>query len=143
MKLHEITTTLGKKSKRVGRGIGSGKGKTAGRGTKGQNSRTGGGVRPGFEGGQTPLIRRIPKLKGFKSRNVKPTVITLNDLNKLAPGSKVNSETLIAAGIIEKGEAYKIVLTGTLNKKLVLDTESVSKGAKEAIEKSEEVKASK
>ena len=133
MKIHEITTQLGRKSKRVGRGIGSGRGKTAGRGTKGQNSRTGGGVRPGFEGGQTPLIRRIPKLKGFKSVHAKATVVTLSDLNALTSGAKVNDETLIKAGIIEKGQIYKIVATGKVSKKLVIDTDRISKGAAEAI----------
>ncbi|KKQ94617.1 MAG: 50S ribosomal protein L15 [candidate division CPR2 bacterium GW2011_GWC2_39_10] len=136
MKLHEITQKVGKKSKRIGRGIGSGRGKTAGRGTKGQNSRTGGGVRPGFEGGQTPLIRRIPKLKGFKSRNPKAKVINLDDLNKLSDGAKINDGTLVASGLILKGQKYKILNSGNLEKKLTLDTESVSKEAKKIIDKS-------
>ena len=136
MKLHEITQKVGKKSKRIGRGIGSGRGKTAGRGTKGQNSRTGGGVRPGFEGGQTPLIRRIPKLKGFKSRNPKAKVINLDDLNKLSDGAKINDGTLVASGLILKGQKDKILNSGNLEKKLTLDTESVSKEAKKIIDKS-------
>jgi len=135
MKLHEITQKIGRKSKRIGRGIGSKRGKTAGQGTKGQKSRTGGGVRPGFEGGQTPLIRRIPKLKGFKSRNPKAKVINLDDLNKLPDGAKINEMTLVKAGLILSGQKYKILNSGSLEKKLTLDTESVSKEARKAVEK--------
>lgn len=135
MRIDEITTQLGRKAKRLGRGIGSGKGKTAGRGTKGQNSRSGGGVRPGFEGGQTPLIRRTPKFRGFRSTHPKDQVITLSDLNDLKEGSKINEESLIKAGLLKKGVSFKIVKTGKLEKKLVLDTEKVTKGAKEVIEK--------
>lgn len=141
MKLNEVLETQGKNKKRIGRGIGSKRGKTAGRGTKGQKSRTGGGVRPGFEGGQTPFIRRIPKLKGFKSLRPENKVITLSDLNILSNGAKINDETLAGAGIIKKGEAYKIVNTGALEKKLDLQTEFVTKGAAEAIKKKATAKA--
>ncbi|KKR33762.1 MAG: 50S ribosomal protein L15 [candidate division CPR2 bacterium GW2011_GWC1_39_9] len=86
--------------------------------------------------GQTPLIRRIPKLKGFKSRNPKAKVINLDDLNKLSDGAKINDGTLVASGLILKGQKYKILNSGNLEKKLTLDTESVSKEAKKIIDKS-------
>lgn len=143
MKLHEVVTKLGRKSKRLGQGIGSGKGKTSGKGHKGQNARSGGGVRPGFEGGQTPFIRRIPKFKGFRSVHAKALIVTLSDLNKLKEGSKVNAETLTEAGLIKKGQKFKIVKTGALEKKLSVDTEAITKGAAEAIAQVGTAKASK
>src|SRR5438270_11023419 len=101
MKIHELNVASGENRKRIGRGIGSGKGKTAGRGTKGQNSRTGGGVRPGFEGGQNPLAKRLPKSRGFKSLN--PTnyqVVNIGDLGVFKAGATVDSEGLKKASLI-------------------------------------------
>ena len=96
MKLHELKPAAGSKKapKRVGRGTGSGLGRNAGKGEKGQNARSGGGVRPGFEGGQMPLFRRMPK-RGFKNVNRKEyAIINLNDLNRFDDGSEVNIDTL-------------------------------------------------
>src|SRR5438270_3004386 len=100
MKIHELNVASGENRKRIGRGIGSGKGKTAGRGTKGQNSRSGGGVRAGFEGGQNPLSKRLPKKRGFRA--ISPTVFTEINLNHLESlkGTMVTNESLLEAGII-------------------------------------------
>src|SRR3954454_18938636 len=100
MKIHELTLTAAKPRKRVGRGIGSGKGKTAGRGTKGQNSRTGGGVRVGFEGGQNPLAKRLPKKRGFKSvSRIDYQVINLSQIAGLK-AALVTPESLFAAKLV-------------------------------------------
>ncbi len=104
MKLNELVAAPGSRQsgRRLGRGIGSGLGKTSGKGHKGQNARSGGGVRPGFEGGQTPLFRRLPK-RGFKNRNAKVyTEVTLSMLEKLENGTEVTAESLIESGIIKK-----------------------------------------
>ncbi len=104
MKLNELKPAEGSKKAafRVGRGHGSGNGKTAGRGHKGQNARSGGGVRPGFEGGQMPLYRRLPK-KGFTNIFAKSyTQINVSDLNKFADGTEVTAEVLKAEGIVKK-----------------------------------------
>src|SRR6185369_4240525 len=101
MKIHELNLTSKTDRKRVGRGIGSGYGKTAGRGTKGQNARTGGGVRPGFEGGQNPLAKRLPKKRGFAALSrVEYQVVNLGQLNRLREGSTVDAEALAKAGLI-------------------------------------------
>ena len=120
--------------KRVGRGIGSGLGKTSGRGHKGQKARTGGGVRRGFEGGQTPLYRRLPK-RGFKNIHAKNyTEVTLTMLNK-ATTEEVTAESLIADGIISKAnDGIVILATGNLEKKLVVKAKRFTKAAKEKIE---------
>ncbi len=94
---------------RKGRGISAGKGKTAGRGTKGQKSRTGKKLRPGFEGGQMPLAQRLPKKRGFKSRNLKPQAVRIEKLNILKDGTTVDIESLRKAGIIRSVSA-KVVL---------------------------------
>lgn len=104
MKIHELELTAKKDKKRLGRGIGSGTGKTAGRGTKGQNARTGGGVRVGFEGGQTQLSQRLPKVRGFKSKN--PTnyqVVNVGSLTRFKTG-KVDAAMLAQAGLVKKSD---------------------------------------
>ena len=120
--------------KRVGRGIGSGLGKTSGRGHKGQKARSGGGVRRGFEGGQTPLYRRLPK-RGFTNIHAKKyTEVTLNMLNKSSK-EEVTAETLVADGIISKvNDGIVILATGNLQKKLTVKAVRFTKTAKEKIE---------
>ncbi len=120
--------------KRKGQGIGSGLGKTAGRGQKGQNSRSGGGVRPGFEGGQIPFFQRLPK-RGFKNVNRKEyAVINLSDLNVFENGTEVTLETLIKAGLVKKTfDGVKVLGNGTLEKKLTVKASKFSASAETAI----------
>ena len=135
MKLDELSPAQeGKTRTRVGRGIGSGLGKTSGRGHKGQKARTGGGVRRGFEGGQTPLNRRLPK-RGFTYIHAKNyTEVTLTMLNK-ATTEEVTAESLIADGIISKANDGIVVLaTGNLEKKLAVKAKRFTKAAQEKIE---------
>src|SRR3990167_3629800 len=98
MKIHDLKALTKQSRKRVGRGISAGQGKTAGRGTKGQNARTGGGVRPGFEGGQNPFMHRVPKRRGFKSRAAKTEVIHTDQLNHFK--GNVTLDSLAKAGLI-------------------------------------------
>ncbi len=137
MKLHELTYTEGARhtKKRVGRGTGSGTGKTAGRGMKGQKSRSGGGTRPGFEGGQTPLFQRLPK-RGFTNYTRKEyTIINLDALNKFEDGTKVTPELLVQSGLAKQVKTgIKILGSGVLEKKLEISAHKFSKSAKEAIE---------
>ena len=135
MKLDELTPAQSTKARtRVGRGIGSGLGKTSGRGHKGQKARSGGGVRRGFEGGQTPLYRRLPK-RGFTNIHAKTyTEVTLTMLNK-ATTEEVTAESLIADGIISKAnDGIVILATGNLEKKLAVKANRFTKAAKEKIE---------
>ena len=135
MDLGNLPASVERKArKRVGRGIGSGSGKTSTRGQKGQKSRTGGGVRRGFEGGQTPLYRRLPK-RGFKNFNHKNyTEVTLTMLNK-SEATDVTADTLLAEGIIGKINDGIVVLgTGTLEKKLNVKAARFTKTASEKIE---------
>ena len=135
MKLGELKPSVEKKSrKRLGRGIGSGNGKTAGRGHKGQKARSGGGVRRGFEGGQTPLYRRLPK-RGFNNIHAKNyTEVTLTMLNK-STVADVTAETLLADGIIGKvNDGIVILATGKLEKKLNVKATRFTAKAKEEIE---------
>ena len=121
--------------KRLGRGIGSGLGKTAGKGTKGQNSRSGGGVRPGFEGGQLPLFQRLPKI-GFHnpSRN-EYAIVNIASLNVFEDGSVVDTEALIKAGLVNDIlDGTKILGQGELTKKLTVKANKFSESAKKAIE---------
>ncbi|HIV10570.1 MAG TPA: 50S ribosomal protein L15 [Candidatus Faeciplasma avium] len=138
MKLHDLAPAEGssKASKRVGRGHGSGWGKTAGKGHKGQNARSGGGVRPGFEGGQTRLARRIPK-RGFNNIfAAKYTAINVSDLEKFVDGTVVDGELLVAAGVVKKcGNGIKVLGGGELTKKLTVKAAAYSASAKEKIEK--------
>ena len=126
-----------KARKRVGRGPGSGTGKTAGRGENGQNSRSGGGVRIGFEGGQTPLFRRLPK-RGFSNARFKKVyaVINLDDLNKFDDGAEVTPEILKDMGLVKNTlDGLKVLGNGTLEKKLTVKANKFSSTAKEQIEK--------
>ena len=135
MKLGELKPAEGRVSRRrVGRGIGSGLGKTSGRGPKGQKARSGGGVRRGFEGGQTPLYRRLPK-RGFNNINAKDyTEVTLTMLNK-STVTDVTAETLLADGIIGKvNDGIVILATGKLDKKLNVKATRFTAKAKEEIE---------
>ena len=138
MNLHEMKYNDGARrdTKRLGRGQGSGQGKTAGKGHKGQNSRSGGGVAIGFEGGQTPLYKRIPK-RGFTNFTRKEyAVINLVDLNKFEDGAVVTPEILKEAGIVKKQlDGIKVLGKGTLDKKLSVKCNKISASAKEAIEK--------
>lgn len=137
MKLHELKPAEGsrKERNRVGRGIGSGNGKTAGKGHKGQNARSGGGVRPGFEGGQNPLFRRLPK-RGFTNINRKEyAIVNLDALNRFENGSEVTSELLLETGVVSNAKAgIKVLGNGTLNVKLTVKAHKFSASAKEAIE---------
>lgn len=138
MKLHELRPAKGarKTRKRVGRGSASGYGKTAGRGTKGQNSRSGGGVRPYFEGGQLPLVRRLPYKRGFTNIfRVSYSVVNLDRLAGFRKGSKVDPEALAKAGIIKSPrERVKILGRGELKKALTISAHKFSASAKEKIE---------
>jgi large subunit ribosomal protein L15 len=137
MKLHELKPAEGSRSnrKRKGRGIGSGNGKTAGKGHKGQNARSGGGVRPGFEGGQNPLFRRLPK-RGFTNINRKVyAIVNLDTLNRFEEGTEVTPALLIETGYVSSEKAgIKILSNGTLDKKLIVKAHKFSASAKEAIE---------
>ena len=137
MKLHELTYTEGsrKDRKRIGRGHGSGQGKTAGKGHKGQNARSGGGVRLGFEGGQTPLFRRLPK-RGFTNINRKEyAIVNLDALNRFEDGAEVTPALLLETGVVSNEKAgIKVLGNGTLNVKLTVKAHKFSASAKEAIE---------
>ena len=138
MKLHELRPSEGafKTSKRVGRGVGSGLGKTSGKGHKGQNARSGGGVRPGFEGGQLPLFRRLPK-RGFSNAMFKVEYATINisDLEKFEDGAVVTPELLKEMGILKKQLAgVKVLGNGELTKKLTVKASKFSATAVEKIE---------
>ena len=137
MNLHELHPALGSThvGKRKGRGHGTGNGKTAGRGHKGQGARSGGGVRVGFEGGQMPLSRRVPK-RGFNNIFAKPMeIINLSALNAFEDGAVVTAEALIEKGILNKCEyGYKVLGNGKVTKKVTVEASAFSKSAKEAIE---------
>lgn len=136
MKLHELSPSEGSKKKnfRVGRGHGSGNGKTAGKGHKGQNARSGGGVRPGFEGGQMPIYRRLPK-RGFTNIFAKEYVaVNVEALNKLENGSEVTAEILKANGIISKVcDGIVILGRGEIDKALTVKAKRFSKTAEQKI----------
>ena len=139
MKLHTLYQPEGavKERKRVGRGVATGNGKTAGKGHKGQNARSGGGVRPGFEGGQLPLFRRLPK-RGFSNAPFKVEYATINvsDLDKFEDGAVVTPELLKEMGIVKKQLAgIKVLGNGELTKKLTVKASKFSATAVEKIEK--------
>ncbi len=126
-----------KSQKRLGRGTGSGIGKTSGKGHKGQNARSGGGVRPGFEGGQIPLIRRLPK-RGFNNQFKKVyAIVNVSDLNRFEDGAVVDVKALLDTNLIGKVEAYgvKVLGNGELTKKLTVKADKFTAQAKEKIEK--------
>ena len=137
MKLHELKANEGTREsrKRVGRGMASGHGKTSGRGHKGQKARSGGGVRLGFEGGQTPLFQRLPK-RGFTNINRKEyAIVSLDDLNRFDENTEVTPELLLEEGVISKLKSgVKVLANGTIEKKLNVKAHKFSTAAKEAIE---------
>ena len=137
MKLHELTVVPGSKKTRtrIGRGLGSGNGKTAGKGMKGQNSRSGGGTRPGFEGGQMPLARRIPK-RGFNNIFAKPLeAINVSALDKFDDGAEVDAKALLDAGVLSQCRyGVKILGNGEITKKLTVKASAFSETAKQKIE---------
>ena len=136
MKLNESSPPKGSRRprKRVGRGVGSGKGKTAGRGTKGYNSRSGGGVRPGFEGGQMPLHRRLPK-RGFTNIfKKKIAVINIRDLSKFESGSIVDEAALVRVGLVKgKRDSIKLLGHGDIKIPLTIKIDMLSKSARQKI----------
>ncbi|MCF8068625.1 MAG: 50S ribosomal protein L15 [Desulfobacterales bacterium] len=137
MKLNELSPAPGahKNRKRIGRGVGSGTGKTAGRGSKGQNSRSGGGVRPGYEGGQMPIHRRLPK-RGFTNifkKNI--AVINLKDLERFDTDVVVNEAELVKAGLVKgKRDGIKLLGNGELKNPLTIQVNMVSTSAREKVE---------
>lgn len=138
MKLHELKPNEGsiQTRKRVGRGPGSGLGKTSGKGHKGQNARSGGGVRPGFEGGQLPLFRRLPK-RGFNNYEFRTeyAVVNVGDLNDFKDGSVIELKNLKESGLVKKEkDGIKILGSGELTKKLTVKANKFSSTAKEKIE---------
>ena len=137
MKLNQLSPAIGARRprKRKGRGVGSGTGKTAGRGTKGQNSRSGGGVRPGFEGGQMPIHRRLPK-RGFTNIfKTKFAVINIRDLSRFESGSVVDEVALVRAGLVKgRRDGVKLLAQGEIKYPLTIRLNRVSKSAREKIE---------
>ena len=137
MKLNELSPASGsrKLKKRLGRGVGSGTGKTAGRGTKGHNSRSGGGVRPGFEGGQMPIHRRLPK-RGFTNIFKKKIIeINIRDLSRFESGTTVDEAALIRMGLVKgKRDGIKLLGLGEINYPLQIKINRVSKNARKKIE---------
>ncbi|GAA3411911.1 50S ribosomal protein L15 [Paenibacillus hodogayensis] len=137
MKLHELSPAPGSKKtrNRVGRGIGSGNGKTSGKGHKGQNARSGGGVRPGFEGGQNPLYRRLPK-RGFNNRfRTEYAIVNLSDLNQFSAGTEVTPELLLQSGVVKNPkDGIKILGNGELTVVLTVKANKFSESAVEKIQ---------
>ena len=137
MKLHELSPAQGsvKAAFRVGRGPGSGNGKTSGKGHKGQNARSGGGVRPGFEGGQIPLYRKLPK-RGFKNRFASEyTTVNISALNRFEDGAVIDQDMLIKAGLARKAaDGLKVLGNGNVEKKYTVRAAAFTAAAKEKIE---------
>ncbi|HSX53390.1 MAG TPA: 50S ribosomal protein L15 [Patescibacteria group bacterium] len=134
MKYNELTLSTHHSTKRVGRGISAGQGKTAGRGTKGQKSRTGSSRRPGFEGGQNPLIQRIPKLRGFTSHRQSTDAVYTGQINALT--GTIDNFKLAEAGLVTSPHTQvKLILKGEINKKLTVKLQSASKSAIDAVKK--------
>ena len=122
-----------KTRRRVGRGSGSGLGGTSGKGHKGQNARSGGGVRPGFEGGQMPLHRRLPK-RGFTNIfKSEWTIVTLDDLDRFEAGTLVDRQALVEAGVVKKDGLIKVLANGDVTKAISVKVDKVSQGARERI----------
>lgn len=134
MKIHELNVKRTPAKRRAGRGISAGLGKTAGRGTKGQKSRTGSSRRPGFEGGQNPLMQRLPKLRGFTSHRVKVQNVTTGELNELT--GTIDSFTLFNAGLVKNPyDPVKVILKGDVTKKLTIKLQGISTNALALIQK--------
>ena len=135
MKFHELQTNTPKPNRRVGRGIAAGQGKTAGRGTKGQMSRTGSRKRPGFEGGQNPLMQRLPKLHGFRSYKTKAEVVYTGQLDALA-AKPIDTFALAEAGLVSSPYVrVKLISKGEVTKKATVSLQAASASAVEAIQK--------
>ncbi len=133
MKYHELTSTNKQSSRRVGRGIAAGRGKTAGRGTKGQGARTGYSKKPGFEGGQNPLMQRLPKLRGFRSFRTAASNVYTDQLAAL--GSKVDNKALADAGLVENEfTSVKLLFRGEVSKKVDISLQGASAKAVEALQ---------
>lgn len=135
MKYNELNIKANKSPKRVGRGIAGGQGKTAGRGTKGQNSRTGSSRKPGFEGGQNPLMQRLPKLRGFRSHKTAATTVYIGQLEAFS-GKVVDTALLAANGLIPNAHvSVKLLSKGELTKKVTVKLQAASESAIEAVQK--------
>jgi large subunit ribosomal protein L15 len=135
MKFHELQTVRTKRTNRVGRGIAHGQGKTAGRGTKGQNARKSGGVRPGFEGGQMPLAMRLPKLPGFKSKRIRTEEVFTKDLNTLGLKT-VDNHVLAEKGLVTSAFIpVKIIFNGAVEKAVNVVLQGASENALASIQK--------
>ncbi len=135
MKYHQLSAGTNQSKRRVGRGIAAGQGKTAGRGTKGQGARTGYSKKPGFEGGQNPLMQRLPKLVGFKSHKPRAEVIYTGQLDALA-AKTIDNAAVAAAGLATSEYAkVKVVLKGDITKKVTVKLQGASAGAVAAIQK--------
>lgn len=135
MKSHELPIKSRQNKQRVGRGKGSGHGKTAGRGMDGQNSRSGGRVRPGFEGGQNPFSKRIPKTRGFRRMYSSTNEIYTDQLNRFQADTTIDRSTLIEAGLLPaRTRRVKLIKRGELNVPLRIELDSLSAGAREAVE---------
>jgi large subunit ribosomal protein L15 len=135
MRYHELKTNKVKSRKRVGRGIAAGQGKTAGRGTKGQGARTGSSKRPGFEGGQNPLMQRMPKLPGFRSRKPAAELVYTRQLDRFA-NKTVDAAALAEAGIITSAHSFvKLITKGDVTKKVDVRLPAASASAIEAVQK--------
>lgn len=135
MKFNDLTVSKSKSAKRVGRGISAGQGKTAGRGTKGQKARTGSSRKPGFEGGQNPLMQRLPKLHGFKSHRVKAENVYTGQLDGLK-GKTVDNFTLAEAGLVTNPHvSVKLLVKGELSKAVTVKLQAASENAVAAIQK--------
>ncbi len=135
MKFNELQVEKNRSPKRVGRGIAGGQGKTAGRGTKGQMARTGSSRRPGFEGGQNPLMQRLPKLPGFKSKAARAEVVYTGQLDAFA-GKTADAEALAKAGLITNPYVkVKVITNGEVTKKVAVKAQAISASALEAVQK--------
>ena len=139
MKLHELSAPAGARHerRRLGRGLGSGRGKTAGKGTKGQKARSGGSLPPYFEGGQLPLVRRLPYRRGFRSLSrVEYEVVNLDQLDRLPEGQEVTPDTLRAARLVRNAHRpVKVLARGTITKPLTVHAHAFSASARAALEK--------
>lgn len=134
MKIHELNVTKNKRGNRVGRGIAAGQGKTAGRGTKGQKSRTGKGRRPGFEGGQNPLMQRLPKLRGFRSLTIAAETVYTGQLDDIK--GTVDNFSLYEAGLVTSPYTkVKLISRGDVTKKVTVKLQAGSASAVEAVKK--------
>lgn len=135
MKFHELNVSAKPNRKRVGRGIAAGRGKTAGRGTKGQNARKSGGVRPGFEGGQNPLMQRLPKLRGFTSHRTKPTTVYTGQINALKE-TTIDVPTLAKHGLVASDHvSVKLVVKGEISRKVTVKLAAASEAAQTMLTK--------